>query len=32
MEYPLKGTPALSVEKKKHAVEIFKSILDCKVV
>jgi pyruvate formate lyase activating enzyme len=32
MEYPLKGTPALSIEKKRHAVEIFQNILSCKVV
>jgi hypothetical protein len=32
IEYPLKGTTALSVEKKKHAVELFKNILSCKVV
>lgn len=32
MTYALKGTPALSVEKKKHAVELFKSLLTCKVV
>jgi hypothetical protein len=32
MTYALKGTPALSVEKKKHVVELFKSVLTCKVV
>jgi pyruvate formate lyase activating enzyme len=32
LEYPLKGTPALSAEKKKHALELFQSILSCKVV
>jgi hypothetical protein len=32
MEYPLKGTKALPIEKKKHAVELFQSILSCKVV
>lgn len=32
IEYPLKGTPPLSIEKKEHAVEIFRGILSCKVV
>lgn len=32
ISYPLKGTPALPIEKKKHAVELFQSILSCKVV
>lgn len=32
LQYPLAGTPALSVEKKNHAVELFKSVLSCKVV
>ena len=32
IEYPLKGTPALPIEKKRHAVELFQRVLACKVV
>lgn len=32
IDYPLKGVPPMSLEKKKHAVEIFQSILSCKVI
>lgn len=32
MDYPLKGTPPLPAETKKHAVELFRSVLSCKVV
>lgn len=32
IDYPLKETPALPIEKKKHAIELFQSILTCKVI
>ncbi len=32
MTYPLAGTPALSAEKKARALELFRSVLTCKVV